>query len=415
MACPVRGRYGTARNDAHRWPSNASSDGMARPASAGRRPGRSRRGTSCESPNEVMACPRPPYVRWDGKGRRSGRDRTETVAMRRGVGRALDGSRRTCRRCALLSRRAPSASRVPAVLRAEHGRRGGRVGRRLEAVPRARGHAALPRRPDRPRRRRAVAQRRRKDRTGALEAPGRRRPAGRGVDGVAPRRSPRRTSSASARNRYCASSARSAPRSEPAADQDAELTCSQKLLSVVAPLFICAGIGFVWGRLRQAVRRRDDDRARAPSRGSLPGLLDADEGSRSRPPPSARWPAPTRSRCCCSWRWRRRSPGWLRLEARAFIPALTFRNSGNLGLPVCLFAFGEAGLAYGIGCFVIAALSGLTVGARDLRRQHGLRGPVPQPDRLRDRDLAGLHDRRDRAAGPGSPTRSRSSPGWRSR
>ncbi len=52
----------------------------------------------------------------------------------------------------------------------------------------------------------------------------------------------------------------------------------------------------------------------------------------------------------------------LRLDARTYVPALTFRNSGNLGLPICLFAFGEAGLSFGICAFVIASLSGLTIG-----------------------------------------------------
>ena len=52
----------------------------------------------------------------------------------------------------------------------------------------------------------------------------------------------------------------------------------------------------------------------------------------------------------------------LRLDPRAYVPVLTFRNSGNLGLPVCLFAFGEAGLSFAICIFVIASLSGLTLG-----------------------------------------------------
>ena len=33
-----------------------------------------------------------------------------------------------------------------------------------------------------------------------------------------------------------------------------------------------------------------------------------------------------------------------RLSLRIYLPALIFPNSGNMGMPLCLFAFGEAGL-----------------------------------------------------------------------
>lgn len=46
----------------------------------------------------------------------------------------------------------------------------------------------------------------------------------------------------------------------------------------------------------------------------------------------------------------------LRLELRAFLPSLTFANTGNLGLSLCLLAFGEPGLALAIGYFVISSI-----------------------------------------------------------
>ena len=39
------------------------------------------------------------------------------------------------------------------------------------------------------------------------------------------------------------------------------------------------------------------------------------------------------------------------LSQRAFLPALTFGNAGNIGLPLSYFAFGDAGLGLSAGVF----------------------------------------------------------------
>ncbi len=46
----------------------------------------------------------------------------------------------------------------------------------------------------------------------------------------------------------------------------------------------------------------------------------------------------------------------------AFLPALMFPNSGNMGLPVCLFAFGEVGLGFAVSFFAVMILFQFTVG-----------------------------------------------------
>jgi predicted permease len=50
------------------------------------------------------------------------------------------------------------------------------------------------------------------------------------------------------------------------------------------------------------------------------------------------------------------------LSLRAFLPTILVPNSGNLGLPLGLFAFGEAGLALAIASYTIYALVQYTVG-----------------------------------------------------
>lgn len=59
--------------------------------------------------------------------------------------------------------------------------------------------------------------------------------------------------------------------------------------------------------------------------------------------------------------------GWLVLRlgglpVRTFLPALAFPNNGNMGLPLCLFAFGQEGLALAIGYFTVSAVGQFTAG-----------------------------------------------------
>jgi predicted permease len=46
----------------------------------------------------------------------------------------------------------------------------------------------------------------------------------------------------------------------------------------------------------------------------------------------------------------------LGLRLRSFLPALTLGNTGNLGLPLCLFAFGEEGLGLAVAVYVTNSL-----------------------------------------------------------
>ncbi|KUJ79033.1 AEC family transporter [Ruegeria profundi] len=52
----------------------------------------------------------------------------------------------------------------------------------------------------------------------------------------------------------------------------------------------------------------------------------------------------------------------LRLEQRTYLSPLIFGNTGNLGLPLCLFAFGQAGLGYAVIFLSTTALFSFTFG-----------------------------------------------------
>jgi len=50
------------------------------------------------------------------------------------------------------------------------------------------------------------------------------------------------------------------------------------------------------------------------------------------------------------------------LDLKVYLPSSVFANSGNMGLPLCLFAFGDDGLVLAIGAFVIVSTGGVTFG-----------------------------------------------------
>lgn len=52
----------------------------------------------------------------------------------------------------------------------------------------------------------------------------------------------------------------------------------------------------------------------------------------------------------------------LRLPLRVYLPALTFPNAGNMGMPLCLFAFGETGLGLAVVFFAVLAVTQFTLG-----------------------------------------------------
>lgn len=51
-----------------------------------------------------------------------------------------------------------------------------------------------------------------------------------------------------------------------------------------------------------------------------------------------------------------------RLERRTYLAPVVFGNTGNMGLPLALFAFGEAGLGYAVVVFAVMAILSFTIG-----------------------------------------------------
>lgn len=67
------------------------------------------------------------------------------------------------------------------------------------------------------------------------------------------------------------------------------------------------------------------------------------------------------------------------LSQQAFLPSQIFPNVGNMGLPLCLLAFGDEGLALGLTYFTVNVVFGFTLGMSISSGQITLRGLLRNP------------------------------------
>ncbi len=133
------------------------------------------------------------------------------------------------------------------------------------------------------------------------------------------------------------------------------------IAAIIAPIFVIAGIGFVWGRSGK------------PFDTNMIGMLTVNFGV-----PCLIFSTLTKLQVSPS------AFGWIaglfalailinaaisavvlklmRVDVTGFLPGTIFPNNGNMGLPLCLFAFGDEGLALGISVFVVGSIVNFTVG-----------------------------------------------------
>jgi len=139
-----------------------------------------------------------------------------------------------------------------------------------------------------------------------------------------------------------------------------------RILQIILPVFAIVGVGWLYGRkvtadVGAAVRMNMDvfvpalilsaltsrDFGLGAHRGLVLGAAAVIAGSGL-----VAWPA---SRL-------------LRVEARTFVPPMMFNNSGNMGLPLALLAFGERNLPAAVAMFLTSNVLHFTVGTSIVRR-----------------------------------------------
>jgi predicted permease len=133
------------------------------------------------------------------------------------------------------------------------------------------------------------------------------------------------------------------------------------VLEIVAPVFLLGAIGFVWVRL--GFEYRTEFVTRLAMKLAVPALIftslmksDIDPGALS-----------AVSLAAAAAYGLITAGVWLvalifRLEMRTYLAPLIFGNTGNIGLPVALFAFGNDGLAYAVVVFAIMSVYAYSAG-----------------------------------------------------
>ena len=135
----------------------------------------------------------------------------------------------------------------------------------------------------------------------------------------------------------------------------------QELFAIIAPVFVIAGIGFAWVRTGRPFD--SETITQIVTNVGTPCLVFATLAKLEVPPSSFLEIALGSALALLCFGLVGFSVLKLaRLDVRSFLPALMFPNSGNMGLPLVLFAFGEPGLALGIGYFTVAAMAQFTIG-----------------------------------------------------
>ncbi len=134
-----------------------------------------------------------------------------------------------------------------------------------------------------------------------------------------------------------------------------------QLFAIIAPVMITAGLGFVWiksGRSFDTERMTPVIVAIGTPMMVLSTLLEADIDTQALGQTMLHAAVATITAL---------SIGWAGLKItgqpiKVFLPAMSFPNCGNMGLPLCLFAFGETGLAMAIVFFAVVSTTQFTLG-----------------------------------------------------
>ncbi len=126
----------------------------------------------------------------------------------------------------------------------------------------------------------------------------------------------------------------------------------EQLLAIIAPILICAGLGYAWAR--KGIDYPVEFVTRAVMNIGAPCLIlasfnesEIDVGL------LGEITAATLSMMLLMLLASGAMIRLLRLKTSTFLPSLLFPNVGNMGLPLCLFAFGETGLALGLAVFLV--------------------------------------------------------------
>ncbi len=134
-----------------------------------------------------------------------------------------------------------------------------------------------------------------------------------------------------------------------------------ELLSVVAPVFIVAFVGLAWAR--SGAHFDEVSISRLVLNVGVPCLVFRSLTSLDVSPTELATMAGLTAAVMTAFA----AGGFavlkvMNLPAHTYLGPLVFANSGNIGLPICLFAFGDTGLALGMAYFAVSATCHVVLG-----------------------------------------------------
>ena len=134
-----------------------------------------------------------------------------------------------------------------------------------------------------------------------------------------------------------------------------------EIFSIIAPVFLCAGIGLAWAK--KGIPYEADFVTRLVTNIGFPCLIFVTL-VKADITPEAMGTMGLASLVTALLFAVIAAPllTIFRLDQRTFLPSMIFANTGNMGLPIILFAFGEPGLALGISYFAVSAVLLFIVG-----------------------------------------------------
>jgi hypothetical protein len=135
----------------------------------------------------------------------------------------------------------------------------------------------------------------------------------------------------------------------------------EQLLTIIAPILFCAAVGFIWAR--RGFDYPVDFVSRMVMNIGAPCLILASFNEAGIDPGLlGKVAAATLAVLLIMMGFGAILVRLLRLRMTTFLPSVVFANIGNMGLPLCYFAFGETGLALGLTVFLVVFTLQMSVG-----------------------------------------------------
>jgi len=151
-----------------------------------------------------------------------------------------------------------------------------------------------------------------------------------------------------------------------------------RILTIIAPVFVCAAVGFIWARMGK--RYETKFVTRLIMNVGAPCLVvsafnrtDIDRGALADVGLGAVCVTALVALAALI------ALRALRFDIRTYFPSIAFQNTGNMGMPLCLFAFGPEGLALGSVVFMWVAMANFTIGISIVTGEKSLRRLTRMP------------------------------------